>query len=100
MLRKISYISLFLLGSFCSVNAQDEIPSARELYDSAHYDQALVVLTEFLEKGANPDAYMLRGDCLQKLGDASMALNDYDKARVYGYKEDDLFLHQIGRAHV
>jgi len=94
MLRKISYISLFLLGSICSVNAQDEIPTARELFDSAHYEQALVVLTEFLEKGANPEAYMLRGDCLQKIGDASMALNDYDKARVYGYKEDDLFLHR------
>jgi tetratricopeptide (TPR) repeat protein len=94
MLRKISYTLLLLCGLANVVDAQDEIPTAQTLYDSAHYDQALVILTEFLEQGANPEAYKMRGDCLQKLGDPSMALNDYDKARVYGYKEDDLFLNR------
>lgn len=74
--------------------SQDELASARAFYDGGEYDKALMILSDFLEKGANPEAFMLRGDCLQKVGDASMALNDYDKARIYGYKEDNLFLHR------
>lgn len=83
-------LSLVWLGGF----AQDEMGKARKAYDEGEYETAMIILTDFLEKGANPDAFKLRGDCLQKLGDTSMALNDYDKARVYGYNEDDLYLNR------
>lgn len=95
MSTKSIYITLLLLlSSLTSMWAQDEMDNARKAYHEEEYEEALVILTEFLEKGANPDALMLRGDCLQKIGDYSMALTDYDKARVYGCKDDQLFLHR------
>ncbi len=89
-------ITLFFLifATNLTLRAQDELPKAKALYDSGEYDKALLILSEFLEKGANPEAFMLRGDCLQKVGDATMALSDYDKARIYGFSEDHLFLHR------
>ncbi len=93
MLRT-TLISLLLSLSTSAMLAQDEMFNARNAYDEGEYESALIILTEFLEKGANPDALMLRADCLQKVGDYGMALSDYDKARVYGSKDDRLFLHR------
>lgn len=93
-MRQALFLMILLLSVSFSLSAQDEIPRAKSAYDEGHYEEALRTLTEFLELGANPDAFKLRGDCLQKIGDASMALGDYDKARVYGYTDDDLLLHR------
>lgn len=95
MRTKSLYITLlFILTSVFGAFAQDEMENARTAYYEERYEDALVILTDFLEKGANPEAYLLRADCLQKIGDYSMALNDYDKARVYGSKDDRLFLNR------
>ncbi|MEZ4798598.1 MAG: tetratricopeptide repeat protein [Flavobacteriales bacterium] len=95
MRTKSVYITvLFFFLSTLAAFAQDEMENARAAYNEEKYEEALVILTDFLEKGANPEAYLLRADCLQKIGDYSMALNDYDKARIYGSKDDRLFLNR------
>lgn len=93
-MQKTLLITLFLSLAWLGGFAQDEMSKAQKAYADGEFETALVILTDFLEKGANPEAFKLRGDCLQKLGDTAMALNDYDKARVYGYHEDDLYLNR------
>jgi tetratricopeptide (TPR) repeat protein len=93
-MRKTILLIFFLIAAALQAFSQDEMRKASEAYKAGEYEVAMTILTEFLEKGANPEAFKLRGDCLQKVGDATMALQDYDKARVYGYREDDLFLNR------
>lgn len=93
MCKALYIFAVSLLLSYSAI-AQDEITKAQQAYDKGEYESAMLILTELLDKGANAEAFKMRGDCLQKLGDTSMALSDYDKARVYGYSDDDLYLNR------
>jgi hypothetical protein len=56
MLRT-TLISLLLSLSTFAMLAQDEMFNARNAYDEGEYESALIILTEFLEKGATTTVY-------------------------------------------
>jgi tetratricopeptide (TPR) repeat protein len=86
-------LPLFLfLSSFCL--GQEELEKGKALYQKGNYEGALAAINVWVEESKNPDGYMLRADCLQKLGEYSMSRADYDKARLNGYSDTDLNLNR------
>lgn len=100
-MRKSSYqtaivICFGFLMQFLAAScvAQSAYQQALEYYTSGKYEQALNSSNIQIEQFASPEALMLRADCHHKLGDFSNALDDYDRAKLAGYKEDDLYLNR------
>lgn len=87
----IAVLTIWLLPQ--RATAQD-LSRERSLYEQGAYEALVPHLSQMIEQGAGSEAYMLRADCLQKLGELSLALADYDRARLQGYAGDDLFLHR------
>lgn len=91
----VRLLLLLLLASLCASPVQAQPPEAAVLaYAEGRYEQALALLPENAEVPDNAECHMLRADCLQKLGDAGLALDYYDRARILGYHKDDLYLNR------
>lgn len=72
------------------VSAQPD--AALQAYREGRYSDALAICQA--DASGNPGTHKLRGDCLQKTGKPSLALEAYQQARQDGYSGDDLFLHR------
>ena len=66
------------------------IRMADSLYKSGEYEMALVVYTEMLNYGPDPDLYSLRADTYDRLGDFDAAISDYLTAVDLGTKKDSI----------
>ncbi|MBL7943598.1 MAG: hypothetical protein JNM00_12570, partial [Flavobacteriales bacterium] len=67
---------------------------AHEQYDSGKYEEALETLRKLGKEDLAPEAYLLRADCMHKLDRQVEALNDYDRAKILGLNNEQLFLNR------
>ncbi|MBL0315569.1 MAG: tetratricopeptide repeat protein [Flavobacteriales bacterium] len=88
------HLSIFLIVTAFNADAQSALEQAMASYQSGEYEKALSNVEIAVSQHASPDALMLRADCLQKLGDYSKALDEYDKAKSSGYAKDDLLINR------
>jgi tetratricopeptide (TPR) repeat protein len=93
MKRQLLYIILFCFAGHMGL-AQSALEQAKEAYALGDYAKALNASDLQVQQHPTPEAYMVRANCLQKLGDYSMALGDYDQAKSTGYAESDLLLNR------
>lgn len=93
MMNRIVLVLIITLAAVPGIRAQ-QLAELRGMYNAGQYEELVPRLTTLLEASASGDVYMLRADCLQKLGEVNMALQDYDRAKLHGYKGDDLLLHR------
>lgn len=92
---KSRIIVLVLLSHFSIVMLpQSALDEAREAYSKGSYTQALASVEIQILQHESPQALMLRADCNQKLGELSKALDDYERAKIMGYSQDDLYLNR------
>ncbi|MDZ4750814.1 MAG: hypothetical protein SGI87_04285 [Flavobacteriales bacterium] len=91
-LRNIFPVFAFLL--FGEAGAQMSLRDAENAYKSARYGEAKSILDSLLLVSQDADSYMLRADCLHKEESYQAALADYDRAALFGYKRDDLYLNR------
>ena len=88
---------LFLISFLCSVlwsNAQSPIQLAQQHYDAGRYDQCIAAASVAIGEEAGAEAYFCRANAHHKLGHFSEALEDYDRARIHGFSDDELYLHR------
>jgi tetratricopeptide (TPR) repeat protein len=87
-------ISLTL--QLCAIHlvAQSPLSIAKAHYDAGRYDQAIAAATVALGGEAGAEAYYCRANAHHKLGHFTEALDDYDRARINGYSNDELYLHR------
>lgn len=80
----------------CSVFAYAQTPLqiAETHYESGRYDQAIAAATVAIGGNDAASAYYCRGNAHHKLGHFTEALDDYDRARINGYGNDELYLHR------
>lgn len=74
--------------------AQSALDQAREAYKAGDYTRAWNIADVAVQQHASGESYMLRADCAHKLGEFSRALEDYDRARIAGYSNDEIFLNR------
>jgi len=86
----VSSLILFCSFALC----QEDLAMAHADYSGGHFEQAIEKLNAKGRNELSPGAYMLRADCLHKLGKFSEALNDYDRAKLHGYANPDLLLNR------
>ena len=91
-LRAICTLMLSLVA-LCSV-AQSPIVIAEQHYESGRYEQAIAAATVALGGDYNAEAYYCRANAHHKLGHFTEALDDYDRARINGYSNDELYLYR------
>lgn len=82
---------LCLQGEAWSQSALDQ---ARQFYKNGDYATALTTIEIEILQHESAQALMVRADCYHKLSEYSKALDDYDKAKMSGYPQDDLYLHR------
>ncbi|OXA82108.1 hypothetical protein SAMN05444397_101850 [Flavobacterium aquidurense] len=58
----------------------ENLEKARKFYLANKYEEALVCLSTFSNSDAHPEAYKLKGDCLQRMDFHYNAIEDFDKA--------------------
>ena len=88
---------LFLISFLCSFlwsDAQSPILLAQQHYEAGRYDQAIAAASVAIGEEASPEAYYCRANAHHKLGHFSEALEDYDRARINGFSEEELYLHR------
>lgn len=73
---------------------QSALDQARQAYDKGDYSTALTTVEIQILQHESPQALMLRADCYHKLGEMSKALDDYERAKISGYSQDDLYLNR------
>jgi tetratricopeptide (TPR) repeat protein len=94
-MRKAYYIPfLFMLLGTLSLRAQMGYREAEEAYHQARYGYARSILDSLLNKAEDAKSFMLRADCLQKEDLFEAALDDYNRAALFGYSKDDLYLNR------
>lgn len=74
--------------------AQTPIAIAEQHYEAGRYEQAIAAATVALGGESNAEAYYCRANAHHKLGHFTEALDDYDRARINGYSNDELYLHR------
>lgn len=92
--RKMTWTLAGML--WLSAEAQTDLTFIKHMYVAGEYEKAVPQLSELLTSTdlKNGEAYKLRADCFQKMGENGMAREDYDRARLYGYDLDDLYLNR------
>lgn len=76
------------------IPAQDLLEAATAEYNRGKVEDSYAMVNEIVEARPSAQAYMLRGDCLHKMGQLSAALDDYDRARINGYSGEEFPLHR------
>ena len=91
-LRFIFTVVFAAIAMHCA--AQTPIAIAEQHYESGRYEQAIAAATVALGGEFNAEAYYCRANAHHKLGHFTEALDDYDRARINGYSNDELYLHR------
>jgi tetratricopeptide (TPR) repeat protein len=73
---------------------QDLLEAALADYKRGDVEDSYTLVNEIIEAKPTATAYMLRADCLHKMGKLGPALDDYDRARINGYTGDEFSLHR------
>jgi tetratricopeptide (TPR) repeat protein len=95
MTRTIQLLFIALLMSGTSQSwAQNALDQARQAYARGEYATALTTVEIQILQHESAPALKLRGDCYHKLGEFSKALDDYERAKILGYNQNDLYLHR------
>ncbi len=95
MVKQILIVQVaFYLMMKTTCAAQGAMDQAREAYNIGDYAVALTTIDIQILQHESPQALMLRADCYQKLGEFSKALDDYERAKIIGYSQDDLYLNR------
>jgi tetratricopeptide (TPR) repeat protein len=76
------------------MQAQSPLEQAKEAYALEDYAKALNAADLQVQQHPTPEAFMLRANCLQKLGSYELALSDYNQAKSIGYTAPDLNLNR------
>ncbi|MFM7729287.1 MAG: tetratricopeptide repeat protein [Flavobacteriales bacterium] len=74
--------------------AQSPINIAKEHYSAGRYEQAIQAATVAIGGETSAEAYFCRANARHKLDLFSEALDDYDRARMNGYSNDELYLNR------
>jgi tetratricopeptide (TPR) repeat protein len=74
--------------------AQNALDQAKQAYAKGEYATALTTVDIQILQHESAAALKLRGDCHHKLGEFSKALDDYERAKILGYNQQDLYLHR------
>jgi tetratricopeptide (TPR) repeat protein len=74
--------------------AQSAIEIAEQHYEAGRYEQAVAAATVAVGGESKAEAYYCRANAHHKLGHFTEALDDYDRARINGYLNDELNLHR------
>lgn len=88
---------LFLFVSLlCSAlsNAQSPLKLAQEHYAAGRYEEALASANVAVSMDRIPEALYCRANAHHKLGHFTEALDDYDRAKIGGYQDDEIYLHR------
>lgn len=93
-LLKIVLVATSILTVVSVSYAQSAYEQAQEAFKMNDYERALASANIQIAQFPSPEALMLRADCYHKLGEFSKALDDYDRARLAGYTQDDLYLNR------
>ena len=93
-LLKIALVATSILTVVSGSYAQSAYEQAQEAFKMNDYERALASSNIQIAQFPSPEALMLRADCYHKLGEYSKALDDYDRARLAGYGQDDLYLNR------
>jgi len=83
-----------LLITAVRTGAQSPLLIAEQHYEAGRYEQAIAAATVAVGGESNAEAYYCRANAHHKLGHFTEALDDYDRARINGYLNDDLYLHR------
>lgn len=94
MLKAYYIPFLFMLLGTQSLRAQMGYREAEEAYHQARYGDARSILDSLLNKAEDARSFMLRADCLHKEESFDAALDDYNRAALFGYSKDDLYLNR------
>jgi tetratricopeptide (TPR) repeat protein len=94
-MRKPKFLLLiFFLSTFSWCQAQSALMLARQHYEAGLYDKAVAAASVAIGEEAVPEAYYCRANAHHKLGHFSEALEDYDRARINGFSDEELYLHR------
>jgi tetratricopeptide (TPR) repeat protein len=94
MSRAHYILFLLLLQSSIALHGQMGYHEAVEAYHEARYGDARTILDSLLNKAEDAKSFMLRADCLHKEDRFDAALDDYNRAALFGYNKDDLYLNR------
>ena len=92
----IRQLILFLsLSTHCLLSwAQSPIAIAQKHYIEGNFELEITAATVALGGETIAEAYYCRANAHHKLGHFTEALEDYDRARINGYSDDELYLHR------
>ena len=76
------------------LSAQSPINIAKDHYAAQRYEQAIQAATVAIGGESSAEAYFCRANARHKLDLFTEALDDYDRARLNGYSNDDLYLNR------
>jgi tetratricopeptide (TPR) repeat protein len=88
---------LFLVILLSSVNlgyTQSALRIALQHYEAGRYDQSIAAASVAIGEGTEAEAYYCRANAHHKLGHFSEALEDYDRARINGFSDEQIYLHR------
>jgi len=91
-----SILFLFTLTMLVSFRAAAQTPLeiAQAHYAAGRYDDALAAVGVAVTTDRSADALFCRANIHHKLGHFTEALDDYDRAKLAGYSNDELYLHR------
>ncbi|MCC6599276.1 MAG: hypothetical protein IT223_01215 [Crocinitomicaceae bacterium] len=91
-LHKLLYI-LFMLP--LTAHGQTGIDPLYSMYKSGNYETAIQQADVFLKENPDhPEALKIKADCYQKMMEYDLALANYDRARLSGYKQSGIYLNR------
>jgi tetratricopeptide (TPR) repeat protein len=93
MMRLFLLPILLALASNCALG-QSPLAIAQEQYNAGRYEEALASASVAVSMDRSPEALYLRANAHHKLGHFMEALDDYDRSRIAGYSDDELYLHR------
>jgi len=93
MMRLIISTVLICLFAF-GVIGQSPLELAKQNYLAGRYEEALASAAVAVSLERSPDALFMRGSAHHKLGHYTEALDDYDRARIAGSIDDEIFLNR------
>jgi tetratricopeptide (TPR) repeat protein len=95
MLSIRQLIFLISLSFHCVLTwGQSPIAIAQQHYNQGNFEQAISAATVAIGGESIAEAYYCRANAHHKLGHFTEALDDYDRARINGYSDDELYLHR------
>jgi tetratricopeptide (TPR) repeat protein len=88
----ISLLLISLPGLYCL--GQSPLQLAEQHYKAGRYEEALASANVAVSMDRSPEALYVRANAHHKLGHFTEALDDYDRARIAGYNDDEIYLHR------